>query len=286
MYKYDNKTEYNVKLYSSAKSGRVERICIAPPFLIYLVFGLSVLLQIPAGYIIHEYSFTLGMLINQVGILLVPVLLAIRFLDLTGKAVLPFKKIKAREVLLAVLMMLSLAVISDYLIFVTEKILHVEVPLRVLYEKLMRVDGSFSFLHKLIFLCCIPSFCEEIFFRGFCQTGLERSYGKWIGISVVAVMFAAAHLSPYYLHIYLILGLFLGWLFSTSGNLWIPVFCHISNNLWTFLMQITGLTPPYKGIFGLWDIFFIIIALIILSGTVYLWRVRVSNRSLPLETVS
>lgn len=266
------KTEYNIKLFSSARSGRVKKVVLAPPILIYALFAVGILFQIPVGYILTNISLTLGILINQIGILLIPVLIAIRIFELTVDKVLPFKKVNYSQIIIAVVMMCSLAVLTDYLIFVTELIVPVSSPLAETYKKIMHISGAGSFIHKFVILCIIPSFCEEMFFRGFCQTGLDRHYGRVGGIFIVAAMFAVAHLSPWYLHIYFILGIFLSWLFITSGTLWIPIICHMVNNLWTFVMYNIGWTLPARGRFGLVDLPIIFIALVILAVMIVLWR--------------
>lgn len=270
------KTEYNIKSFKSARSGRVTKVILAPPLLIYSVFGISVLLQIPAGYVLRHVSFTLGMLLNQLGTLLIPVLIVIRLFGLTGKEVLPFKKIAALKIITAIIMMCSLAVISDYLIFLTEWALPVSKTLDEAYKELMHVRSFGSYIYKFSFLCIIPSFCEEIFFRGFCQTGLQRHYGKAGGILIVAAMFAVAHLSPWYVHLYFILGIFLGWLFATSGSLWIPIICHIANNFWTFTAHSLGWRLPLMGESIWWNIPIILVSLAVLALTVYMWN-RISS---------
>jgi len=267
----EHKTAYNVRLFSSARSGRSERVVLAPPFLIYAIFGLSVLLQIPAGYIIHHFSFTLGMLLNQIGTLLIPVFVVIRIFGLTAKEVLPFKRVSPLKLILAVLMMVSLATISDYLMYLTELVLPVPKSMDEAYKELMQVHGFGSYMHKFLLLCLIPSFCEEIFFRGFCQTGLCRHYGRTIGIVIVAALFAIAHLSPWYVHLYFLLGLVLGWLFATSGTLWIPIACHITNNLWTFTVHAAGWELPVRDSHVMSNVAILIGAIGLLVVTLYGW---------------
>lgn len=270
-----HKTEYDIKLFSSARTSRVKRITLAPPFLIFTVFGISILLQLPAGYVIHHASFSLGMLLNQVGAILIPVLLVIRFFGLTRGEVLPFKRFGILQISTAVVMMFSLAVMSDYVIYITELIVPVSEPLHERYRELMDVKGWGSLVHKFLFLCILPGFCEEIFFRGFCQTGLSRQYGMSAGLFIVAAMFAVAHLDSLYVHIYFILGLVLSWLFAGSGTLWIPVICHIANNLTTFTLYLLNCTLPYGGSFGWLDIPILVASIAVFAVAVWAWRRRV-----------
>lgn len=265
------KTEYNIKKFSSARSGRVSKVVLAPPFLIYALFGFSILVQLPVGYVIRYISFSAGMLLNQLGTLLIPVLFVIYYFGLTKKEVLPFNKIKRSQLIAAIIMMGSLAIITDYLLSLTEWALPISKHLEETYRELLKVTGFWSVIHKFLFLCILPSFCEEVFFRGFCQTGLSKNYGKWIGILITAGMFSVAHLSPWYIHLYFILGIFLGWMFMTSGSLWIPIICHVINNLWTFSTHALHFHLPLKGDHIWMNYPIIAITLITFATTILVW---------------
>lgn len=258
------------KSYSSARSGRALRSVIAPPLLVFAVFGVSILLQIPAGYILHKYSFTVGMLLNQIVTLLIPVIFAVRFFDLTTASILQFKKVNWMQVVCAALMICSLAIITDYLVFATESVLPVGEGLDEKYRELMHVTGLGSFVYKFAFLCIMPAFCEEIYFRGFCQTGLANSYGMWAGIFMTAGLFSVAHLSPYYIHLFFFLGVILSWLFATSGSLWIPIICHFVNNTWTFVTHALGFKLPLAGMLP--NIAIVFTSALIFILTVCGWR--------------
>lgn len=271
------KTEFFEKQFKSARSGRATKIVLAPTFLVYAFFAIGVLLQVPASYIIDKFSFTLGMLFSQVVTLLLPVLVAIRFFGLTGARVVPFKKVTVRAMVTAAVIMLSLAVISEYLIFLTEWLLPIPYSLAEAYQKLMSVDGIGSVFLKFSFLCIIPAFCEELFFRGFCQTSLVRHYGRKLGIVIVAAMFAAAHLNPWYAHLYFLLGIILGWLFATSGSLWIPIICHFVNNLWTFTTYVSGYHLPIDYCRSWKNIPIVVVAIFILVFSIRLWSKSVKK---------
>lgn len=250
---------------------------MAPPLLIYALFSISIILQIPAGYVIHHISFTLGMLLNQIGTLLLPVVIVIRFFGLTAGEILPFRKVDSVHIVLSIIMILSLAVITDYLVYVTEWALPVGRSLDEAYEEMMKVTGVGSYIHKFLILCILPSVCEEMFFRGFCQTGLSRYYGKVAGIFITAAIFAVAHLSPWYTHLYFILGILLSWLFATTGSLWIPIICHIVNNTWTFTTHVVGWSIPLKDELVWWNLPIIVLALSVLAISIYFWQKKSKN---------
>jgi len=93
---------------------------------------------------------------------------------------------------------------------------------------------------------------EEIGWRGYLQEKLIKKHGLFLGLLVLGIVWAYWHLPVYLmglsfpshpilgalllapLHIVL-LGVFLGWLYIRSGNIWAPIWGHLSANLFTAL---------------------------------------------------
>jgi membrane protease YdiL (CAAX protease family) len=81
---------------------------------------------------------------------------------------------------------------------------------------------------------------EEAVFRGYLLSGLARAWGQWVGLAIMAVVFAALHLlatgaeETYWLLFVGLLalpGLLLGWAYLKSGSLWLPIGMHVAWNL-------------------------------------------------------
>ena len=76
----------------------------------------------------------------------------------------------------------------------------------------------------------VPGLCEEAAFRGFFQrVGVSR-YGARGGIVFASVLFALMHLDPWHLVALFAIGLYLGFVYHWTGNLWIPAAAHATNN--------------------------------------------------------
>ncbi len=84
---------------------------------------------------------------------------------------------------------------------------------------------------------------EEVMFRGYLLTGLEKAWGKWIGLLVMAILFALPHLfvegaqeSNWFLFTVLLAlpGLMLGWAYLQSRSLWLPIGIHFG---WNFFQD-------------------------------------------------
>ncbi len=114
----------------------------------------------------------------------------------------------------------------------------------------------------LLFLLGIPlvlyqSGAEEIYFRGWLQPLLGRSFGPWIGICVTAVLFAALHgvggeLAPLSLVNITLAGALFGLLAWRTGGIAAPVMAHFGWN-WAESMWL-GLSPN-PGVDGWGSIF-------------------------------
>jgi membrane protease YdiL (CAAX protease family) len=71
---------------------------------------------------------------------------------------------------------------------------------------------------------------EEIFFRGLLLRGFLKRYSPAKAIVVSTLLFSLAHLSPAQLAATIGLGLYLGWLYHRTRNLWLPILAHAANN--------------------------------------------------------
>ncbi len=84
--------------------------------------------------------------------------------------------------------------------------------------------------------------CEELIFRGYAWSLLERALppaAVWIGTSL---LFAAYHLDPIHSLSLLPTALFLGWLRWVSGSVWPAVVAHFVNN--ALATSVAMLLPP------------------------------------------
>jgi membrane protease YdiL (CAAX protease family) len=71
---------------------------------------------------------------------------------------------------------------------------------------------------------------EELVFRGFLWSALERWLPAPIVLAATTALFALAHLDPVHTPAVVLIGLFLGWLRLTSGSLAPSILAHALNN--------------------------------------------------------
>ena len=84
---------------------------------------------------------------------------------------------------------------------------------------------------------------EETMFRGYLLTGLEKVWGKWVGLILMAILFALPHLAvggaqeTNWLLFTMLLALprvLLGWAYLQSRSLWLPIGIHLG---WNFIQD-------------------------------------------------
>ncbi|MEO1616418.1 MAG: type II CAAX endopeptidase family protein [Planctomycetota bacterium] len=104
-------------------------------------------------------------------------------------------------------------------------------------ENLQALSGAFRQLGEGGFLIPLalaigmtPALCEEILFRGYVQTRLNRRIGPLFGILLSSFVFAAFHLDPVHCIGVFPIGVFLGLIAWRSGSLFPAMLAHFVNN--------------------------------------------------------
>ena len=112
------------------------------------------------------------------------------------------------------------------------------------FEPRLPIDFGFIVFHQLLAVA-IP---EEIFFRGYLQTNLDRVFGKFhrvlgaevgAGLLAQAVLFAVCHLIGgdwTRLRVF-VFALFVGWLRARSGSVVAPALYHDAANSWVAILE-------------------------------------------------
>jgi uncharacterized protein len=95
----------------------------------------------------------------------------------------------------------------------------------------LEVDTWKGLLFNILMVAILPSIGEEMAFRGVIQKQLIKlTKNRHVGIMLASVIFSAVHFQFYGFLPRLVLGLFLGYLFWWTQNLWYPILAHFINN--------------------------------------------------------
>ena len=87
-----------------------------------------------------------------------------------------------------------------------------------------------EFLSVTFVLAVVPAVCEELLFRGYIQQNYSRSMGSGGAVLLTGCVFAFFHLSAANLVPLALLGWYIGYIYSKTGNLAVPFCAHFVNN--------------------------------------------------------
>ncbi len=90
--------------------------------------------------------------------------------------------------------------------------------------------GSEFFAVAFVF-AFTPAVCEELFFRGYIQQNYTRSMSSGRAVLLTGLFFAFFHLSAANFLPLALLGCYIGYIYRGTGNLAVPFFAHLVNNL-------------------------------------------------------
>ena len=106
-----------------------------------------------------------------------------------------------------------------------------------LSESLKMLEGIFRrpegwFALVLYFLIgVVPGVAEELLFRGYLQSRLEKRWPIWVAVFISALIFGLAHMDPMHSLAVVPLGLWLGVISYRTNSLWPAMLGHMVNNL-------------------------------------------------------
>jgi len=107
-------------------------------------------------------------------------------------------------------------------------------------EQQMQVllGGSVPVWSLVLVLAVLPAACEELAFRGFILTGLQRRSPAWVAVLLSALLFGFFHMSPHQFINATLLGIFLGLIAVRSGSVLPGMLFHATNNTLVLLVAL------------------------------------------------
>jgi len=210
---------------------------LAPPFgtaerlggamVVYILMLLGMIMV--GGLAQFFLGFEANAILSEFLVILVPV-----FVLLRGKN--PASQLGLRkwpepgQVIWSLLGILALAVLIAELTYWSDLVFPMPDAIKTAYLDAVTADTVPELLALVLAAAVAPGLCEEVAFRGFFQPMLRSRFGKHLGITLAAVLFAMMHLDPWHLLALFFIGLFLGYLYAWTGSLWVPVLAHFMNN--------------------------------------------------------
>jgi len=252
----------------------------APIPLVFLSVAIVSMLQIPSYFLMMAGWVMPAITANElIAIAGVPLFL-IYFLKYDRAKLLPFGYPGVYVIFLAIFFTVGVDIVIDYSTVATEYFLPVPDSIQESIKQLVAVSSAWDVVLKVVILCLLPGICEEIFFRGFCQTSLAARWGTLPAVIVSSLIFALLHGNPWYFHLYFLLGLFMGWAYATTGTLVAPIICHVLNNLWSVLRHYYRVEFPLYKSFGHVDLLLLVLGVMMCGVVIYLLYTHMKERRL------
>ncbi len=100
-----------------------------------------------------------------------------------------------------------------------------------LTERIVMVDRWELLLVNVIVMAVMPAIAEEYYFRGSLMHIIQRLVKNYhITVWLSAIIFSAIHVQFFGFFPRMILGVFFGYMFVWTQNIWIPILAHFVNN--------------------------------------------------------
>lgn len=117
---------------------------------------------------------------------------------------------------------------------VIDKLKALEESQEAMINSIVSASSFGDLIFVLLGIAIVPALAEEIFFRGFLQTNIERSgYRRsrpYVALVLASLIFAMVHGSPFKLPGLLALGLVMGYMSYRTNNLLVGSIAHAFNN--------------------------------------------------------
>ena len=159
----------------------------------------------------------------------------------------------------------------------------------LLTERFLRVDSGWGLLGNLALMALLPAIAEELTFRGVLQhlfTSRKCTGVPHAAIWATAIVFSAIHCQFYGFVPRMLLGALFGYALVWSGNLWLPMLMHFTNNALAVVVYFAAYKAGWDianmDVFGTGSTLWVGIVSIVAAGAgVYLLR-----RSLTMSNAS
>ena len=217
-------------------------------FVLYQVVGGTITLLVFGAKVRPETVqwMRFATILGQVLLILIPTILLTHFQGLSARETLRLRGSGAREVLLAVVGVLSLQQILQVYMALQDQIPipnsirplvdSIREAIEETYRELAASHSVPELLYVLLVIALVPAVCEELLFRGLVQKNFERGVRGWWKVVLPGVIFGAYHFNPFAFVPLAVLGVYLGFLVLRTESILTSVVAHFANNLFAVIV--------------------------------------------------
>jgi membrane protease YdiL (CAAX protease family) len=141
-----------------------------------------------------------------------------------------FRRVQPGMLVLCVFLGLGLGIVSDELDRMAQSAFPMPGKILDALRDFMVFHSKSEMILLIFSVVIFAGVVEEMLFRGFLQTALERDNREAKAIAITAAVFAILHFNPWWMAQIFGLGIALGILAWRSGSIWPGVVIHMTNN--------------------------------------------------------
>ncbi|MCQ2348736.1 MAG: CPBP family intramembrane metalloprotease [Paludibacteraceae bacterium] len=173
--------------------------------------------------------------------------------------------------------------LPESLAYITQWMQAQEDAANAVLEKLMGQTQFGYFLANLLIIAILAAIGEELCFRGMLQGLMDHTQAA---IWITAIVFSAIHMQFLGFFPRLLMGALFGYMLLWTGNLWVPIIMHCTNNatitILYYIATVRGTDTKAMDAFGTGDTLWVgIISLVLVGIGIYCLR-----RSLIMSNAS
>lgn len=190
--------------------------------------------------------------VQTLGLFVIPALLANNFLLSEKQGFLATKQ-KSNYLVLGLIFLLSLVAalpliqslisLNGAITFpeamkeIEARLIEMESERSILSERMVSELSVGALLLNILIIAILPAIGEEFLFRGVLQRILQQWTGKaHLSVIFAAVIFSAIHMQFYGFIPRILLGIYFGYIFLWTGNIWLTVLAHFLNNAMAIML--------------------------------------------------
>ncbi|OHB75579.1 MAG: hypothetical protein A2Z34_07090 [Planctomycetes bacterium RBG_16_59_8] len=205
--------------------------------------GLLLLAMLAATLLVHEVAAWIPQmvfpLVVQLTILALPQLLLARLLGFQSTTTFAFRSLGVGRSIAVLLIAVSgfvvlLGVVNLQDVVFGELGVSTREESAELERHIVQIEAT-GILFLVLGVVVLPALCEELFFRGFLQSGFVNAFGPTRGVIYTALLFGAMHSSMIKLLPTTLLGLLFGFLVVRTRSIVASIVAHLMNNLCVIL---------------------------------------------------
>ncbi|OQX86916.1 hypothetical protein B6D60_05145 [candidate division KSB1 bacterium 4484_87] len=163
-------------------------------------------------------------------VIIIPALVYVLYYKFPLKALFRLRSVSLPLIGISVILGIGLSVLVDEFDRLFQLILPMPEILKEMMEKSLVINSLGDLLIIGFSAVILASVLEELLFRGFVQISFEKTFDVTRGVMATAILFAVAHLNPWWTVQFTFFGIFLGVMAWKSNSVIPSIIVHFINN--------------------------------------------------------